>query len=299
MLKSTERLVYIRPDGMRYPLHAPPNRAVLAEEGFGTPPMEYTTDRAPFQHGDSVRSVALNPRAVQLTIIQNFCSRREYRDGRVSLLDALRPNRPTDFDTPGSLLAYLANSTKRQLDVLLDSGPGFAPPQGGWREWSFTEVLRFVAHDPLWYDPLEHLAVFSSGLFVSPPLVLPTPLAGFGVPGNLAYGGTWREQPTIVLTGPIVNPVISNLTTGDVLELTATIPAGNYVTFILRGVKSIVRNDGLNLLNSLSADSDLTTFGLEPDPTAPNGVNQLQVSGSGTTVATGTVIHWYNRYFGI
>lgn len=298
MLKSTERLVYIRPDGTRYPLHAPPNRAVLAEEGFGTPPMEYTTDRAPFQHGDSVRSLALNPRAVQLTIIQNFCSRREYRDGRASLIDVLRPNRSTDFDVPGSLLAYLANSTKRQLDVLLDSGPGFAPPQGGWREWSFTEVLRFVAHDPLWYDPVQNTVVFADAFAVLP-LVLPAPLAGFGVIGAVEYEGTWVEQPSFVVNGPMANPVITNETTGDKIELTTTIPGGDFVTYTLRGTKAIVRNDGLNLLNTLTPDSNLTTFGLEPDPTAPDGVNDITISGSGTTTATYAYMQWYSRYFGI
>lgn len=77
-LRINERLVYERPDGVRVRLHAPPSKVVLQTEGFGTPPLDYVTDRAPFQHGDTVRSWTANVRSVQVVLMQNFCSRTDY-----------------------------------------------------------------------------------------------------------------------------------------------------------------------------------------------------------------------------
>ena len=158
--RSEERLVYIRPDGVKYTLHAPPWRAVLSEEGFGTPPLEYVVDRAPFQHGDTVRTFTAGPRPIQLVIIHNFCSRADYWTGREEFLNAVKPQVGAAPPMPGKLLYYLSGRKKRQIDVLLESGPGFVQPEGGWREWSFTEAIRFVAHDPAWYDPTVNLTTF-------------------------------------------------------------------------------------------------------------------------------------------
>lgn len=251
---SGERLVYIRPDGVKYRLHAPPNKVIMSEEGFGLPPLEYVVDRAPFQHGDTVRSFHLNPRPVQLVVLHNFCSRAEYWDGRASLLDAIRPNRVTDFQVPttGKLLYYLANGQKRQLDVLLDSGPGFAPPQGGWREWSFTEVLRFTAHDPAWYDPTVQVTSFAGSTPATFPMTFPVTFTSFGKQASVAYLGTWIEYPSFTVVGPISGLRIHNETTDKQLQLAYSLPAGLSLTITLQGIKSVEQSDGVNLLNYLT-----------------------------------------------
>lgn len=295
-----ERLVYIRPDGVRYGLHSPPSRVVTAEEGFGAPPLQYVTDEAPFQHGDTVRSFRLQPRPIQFVVMQQFTSRAAYRAGRALLLDTMRPNRITDFTNPGKLLYYLADGTKRQLDVVPETGPGFTPDQGGWRAWSFTEALRFVAHDPVWYDPQQYSVTFAE---VDPawtfPVTFPITFGPFGAMTVVTYTGTWEEYPTITITGPVTAARIDNLTANTKLEMNCVIPAGNTVTINLHGRKTITRDDGVNLMGYLSGDSDLTTFALLPDPQVPGGNNQLRVTGSGTTGASSVVLTYYNRYYGI
>lgn len=299
-LRLNERLVYERPDGVRVRLHAPPSKVVLQTEGFGTPPLDYVTDRAPFQHGDTVRSWTANVRSVQVVLMQNFCSRADYWNGRAALLDAIRPNRVTDFTVPGKLLYYLGNGQRRQLDVWLESGPGFQPPQQGWRAFSFTEVLRWQAHDPAWYDPTQYTTsvVQSAGELVFP-IVFPIVFGGLGTTVGINYQGTWLEYPTIVITGPVTGPSIENTTTGKLLALATTIPAGMTATFALRNQKTITRSDGMNLLPFLTADSDLTEFALQPDPIASGGVNTLQISGSDATVDTSIEVLYYHRYIGI
>lgn len=300
--RSEERLVYIRPDGVKYTLHAPPWRAVISEEGFGTPPLEYVTDRAPFQHGDTVRTFTAGPRPIQLVVIHNFCSRADYWTGREEFLDAIKPQVGAAPPQPGKLLYYLSGNKKRQIDVLLESGPGFVQPEGGWREWSFTEAIRFVAHDPAWYDPTANLTTF---VFATEqqqlvfPITFPIVFESTEDFADLTYTGTWVEFPTIVITGPVTGFSIQNLTTGDEISLTGTILAGESVTITLRGVKTVVHSDGSSWLTHLTADSDLATFSLVPHPTAPGGLNQLRISGSGTNAQSFVSVSWYRRYFGI
>jgi hypothetical protein len=301
MMKLNERLVYVRPDGSQYPLHAPPSRVVMSEEGFGTPPMEYVVDTAPFQHGDSVRALYLLPRPVQLTVLQNFCSREDYWSGRAALLNAIRPNRITDFNTPGKLRYYLPGGIRRQLDVMLDAGPGFAPPTGGWREWSFTEVLRFVAHDPVWYDPTLRTVTVSGAASeeLEFPITFPIEFNSFGLAQDVTYLGTWEEYPSFTVVGPITGLQIVNGTTDQQIGLNYALPSGYSLTITLRGEKTIERSDGLNLLNYLTEDSDLATFSLKPDPEATDGVNTITVYGSDTDGSTEVSMQYYNRYFGI
>ncbi len=296
-----EKLYYIRPDGVKYLLHAPPGRVLMSEEGLGTPPMEYVSDQAPFQHGDTVRSFTLGVRPIQLVILQNFTSRAAYRQGRASLLDTIRPNRITNFNTQGLLRYHLADGSKREIPVVLESGPGFAPPEGGWRGWSFTEVLRFAAHDPVWRDPaINTISFVETDEDLLFPATFPIKFGGFGgVIAGLAYPGTWEEYPSFTITGPITAPSIENVTTGDKITLSYILPAGYTITITLRGQKSIVLSDGTNLLNKLTPDSDLVSFSLQPDPIAPLGVNELRVTGTGTSPATSVTMSWYNRYFGV
>jgi hypothetical protein len=302
-LQLNEQLQYIKPDGTRYRLHAPPSTVVLSTEGFGTPPLEYIVDRSPFQHGNTVRNMLLLPRPVQVVVMQNFCSRADYWSGRASLLNAIRPNRVTDYNSPGKLLYLLPNRVKRQLDVLLDDGPGFQPPQQGWRAWSFTEVLRFTAHDPVWYDPTLQSVVFDAAASsldeLEFPATFPIQFSTFGGSTSIQYDGTWLDYPTIVLTGPITSPVITNQSTGDEIGLDYAIASGETVTITLRGIKTIVNNSGDNLLYTLTAESDLTTFGIYPDPQAAGGVNTISVSGSGTDANSTVTVQYYNRYIGI
>lgn len=295
-----ERLVYIKPDGVKYGLHAPPSRVVTSEEGFGAPPLQYIVEEAPFQHGDTVRDYRLQARNVQLVVMQNFLSRADYRNGRATFLDALRPNRILDFNTQGKLLYYLANGDKRQLDVVVESGPGFAPSQGGWREWSFTEVVRFVAHDPLWYDPQIQSLVFSDidPTFVFP-VTFPITFGAFGASTQITYDGTWLSYPTFVVTGPLAGFRIENVSTNKLIQLDYSLPAGYTMTITLHGRKTITRSDGMNLMGYLSPDSDLATFALLPEPEVTDGINSLRVGGSGASGTSQVVIYWYKRYYGI
>ncbi len=148
---------YISPDGKTYELHTASKhgRWVMQSQGWGMPEIEYITQRGTFQHGETVKDFFLRPRVIQLLVNQSFCDRDGQWDGRAALLDAIRPNRQLTANgvTPGTLRRVLSDGSKRDLKVFIEQGPSFDPDSQGYREHSFKEVLRFIAHDPVIYDP--------------------------------------------------------------------------------------------------------------------------------------------------
>ena len=74
MVKATEFLKYIAPDGAEYEFHVPSfvGRWVINQSGWGTPPIEHVTERGPFQHGETVKDYFLRPRTIQLLIRLGF-----------------------------------------------------------------------------------------------------------------------------------------------------------------------------------------------------------------------------------
>lgn len=306
MIRRLEYLDYIAPDGSVYPLHVPAaiGRWVISSSGFGMPPIEYSTTAGPAQHGETVRDYRLTPRTIQLLIRQNFCGRPEYWGGRADLLDAIRPNRqllPTST-IPGTLRQTLPNGSRRSISVFIQEGPRFEPDSVGvWDSWSFQEVLRFTAYNPVWYDPAIKSATFAPSLTdLVFPITFPITFGALDTTQNVAYAGTWPEFPTFELTGPMTAPLIENLTTGEFIHLAYDVPAGDMVTIALTyGTKTVTDSNSANLVGTVTTDSDLANFHLAPDPEAMGGVNIIRISGGSVSAASGAVMRWYTRYIGI
>lgn len=115
---------------------------------------------------------------------------------------------------------------------------------------------------------------------------------------NVAYQGNVPEYPIVTIRGPIENPVVTNLVTGDTLTFSSvTLSASTTYTIDLRyGNKRVYDQGGTSRLDQLSSDSDLATFALQPAPLAAGGTNVLMVSGNGLGTATQVTVTYYNRY---
>ncbi len=290
-------------------------RWVISQSGWGTPPIEYVTQRGPFQHGETVKDFFLRPRIIQLMIRREFCDRDAWWAGRFDLLEEIRPNRQTVATAvvPGVLRRVQSDGTVRDIEVFIAEGPRFEPRVlNRWDEWSFQEVLRFIAHNPVIFDPTRVDASFTITLDLELvfPITFPITFGGGDLLDNINidYVGTWESLPIIVITGRLDNPIIQNLTTGQRLELQTIIPTGRTVTIDLTyGQKTIVDDLGNNLLGTLSTDSDLGTFHIAPVPEAPQvaaaavptGRNQMRLSGSAPDASTTVEIRFFNRFFGI
>ena len=297
------------PENRVYELITPhnPGRWVISFSGFGTPPIEYITQRGPFQHGETVKDFFLRPRVIQMLLRQNFRDRDAWWDGRAAILNEIRPNRQASATAvvPGILRMVKTDGSVIDLNVFIQEGPRFEPRQSSqWDEWSFQEVLRFVAHDPVAFTPTRVDFLFT--IVLDTDLVFPItfPITfGSGeidLTPNINYTGTWLSLPIIVIEGPIEEFRLDNLTTGEKLELSINVAAGRIVTIdTTEGVKTVTDDLGNNLLGILTPDSDLATFHIAPDPEAPLGVNAMRLQGKHPTHETSVEIRYFTRWFGI
>lgn len=112
------------------------------------------------------------------------------------------------------------------------------------------------------------------------------------------YGGDLDAYPIITLGGPLADPIITNNTTGDVLNFTGgTLGTADQWTIDLRyGHKSALDTNGSSVLRYLSNDSTLSTFRMIAEPLASGGTNSITVQ-AGTTNPNSFVEFAYNERF--
>jgi hypothetical protein len=301
---------YISPDGEQYNFNDEVDHFLFSFEGEGMPPIDYRTQRGPFQHGETLVDYFLRPRVIQLVHRRQDCNRQGYWDARRDLIDFVRPNRQTGgLLEPGILRKTFPDGTRLDINAIIQEGPRFRPRQlNEWDEFGFTEVLRFICHDPTFFDPDQDSLTFSLPTYshlVFPVTLVPGDDMVFGIStieesDTISYTGTWLTYPTIVLTGPMENPVVENITTDEKLELEYNIDEGEVVTITLEyGNKAVTNGGGTDLVGTLSTDSDLGTFHIAPDPEAPDGNNQIDVSFGGANENSQIVISYYTRFIGI
>lgn len=310
-LRPLEFDQYISPDGEVYKFNNAMDQFVISGvAGTGMPPITYRTQRGPFQHGSTVLGFVLEPRLIQLLHRRNNCSREEYWSARSDILNLLRPNRQTGGDFRLGVLRKIRAPDRitRDISVFVQSGPEFAATQQGrWDEFSFTEAIQFIAHDPIFFDPVVKVADVSPFTGVDDDIVFAFDFpfvfldAGLGETDVIVYNGTWLSYPTIIMQGPMKNPIVANLTTGEKIAFNMTIASARTVTIELAyGNKTVVDDLGNNLIGTLTADSDLATFHLAPSPEAPSGINSLSVVASGLTVGESKItLQYTERYIGI
>ena len=210
--------------------------------------------------------------------------------------------------------AYQRGWGKRDLYCLLEDGPrgDIGPGPQPFYPQGFLEVLRFVAHDPVWYGleqeetwelevDLDELRfdLASDGAYM---------VAGstgewffarssFQQTTDVVYWGTVGAKPVFTITGPFTFVSISNDTIDTELELDYTAALGETVTIDVLNLTA-VNDAGDNLLQYLTGD--LATWEISPSPQAPDRVNEItaQLVGGGVGVS-GISMIWRNRYIGL
>lgn len=308
-LKPLEFDQYISPDGEVYKFNNAMDQFVIAGiSGTGMPPITYRTQRGPFQHGVTPLGFILEPRIIQLLHRRNTNNRKNYWAARADIMNLLRPNRQNTNDLILGTLRkiYQPGRTKRDISVFIQSGPNFnATQQGRWDEYSFTEAIQFIAHDPTFFDPVEvqkTLTLDTNAEDIEFAFNFPFTFlsSALGETDTITYVGTWDTFPTILFIGPMRNPIVRNLTTGEKIKLNTTIGAGRTVTVSLQyGNKTVTDDLGTNLIGTVTTDSDLATFAIVPAPKAPSGVNSIGAAATNLTGVSKIVLEYFTRYIGI
>ena len=282
---------------------------------LGMPAALRITQRAPSQNGRSNLSGLTRERYLDLSWTLSGNDLPDYYELRQTMQEIFRMRETV----PVVLTFTLPSGAVRAVEVYIDGMLLFDD-----RAHTRTRVSGiFVADDPRLYDPTAQALTFallgnSGGLPI--PFTIPIPIGQSAIDNivELTYANASRiaasEFPIIVITGPIRNPIVENVTTGEKIDLSANggleISAGESVTIDLSGFprrdsKTIRNQNGESVSQFLSTDSDLNNFHfswageLLPDGTYGTGVNRVRAYGEGINLLTTVEFTYYNRYEGV
>lgn len=150
---------------------------------------------------------------------------------------------------------------------------------------------QFFCPDPRYYDNTTQTAVmqYTTPLGRTYPRVYPLTYGGGSQTQttSIANAGWTTTYPSITIYGPVINPVVGNLTSGQALSINYTMGASDVITISLLN-RTI-------LLNGSPARNLL--FGSSQWFNAAPGSNLFYFTGTGTTYGvTNATVQWNNAY---
>lgn len=213
--------------------------------GYGVPGMRTSDDPVPQDDGSWTGPDYLTSRDLGLTIIIRGSTPDEAVQNAEALLTAW--NLDTSIDGYGSRMQM--NLKMPGIDERIIRG---RPRRADLRTarivgTNIAAELEFFCPDPLWYSVTEHTQAFS----------LSEPETGRGYDRGYDYGyggattsgiellnnaGSRGVWPTATIAGPVVNPYIQNLDTGQTLTFTITLAADE--TLVVDFAEKTVLLDG-------------------------------------------------------
>ena len=167
-------------------------------------------------------------------------------------------------------------------------------------------AVSLFCPDPLFYDPEARYVNFelggAGGTPVPTPVPTPSGQSKLDAVNIATTFGNYHSFPTLIrITGPITDPVITNLTLDRKLDFTGiTIGAGHYYDInLLYGLKSVIDDLDANKIADLTDDSNLDSWMIAAHPVAVDGKNSIQVTGTAGSSATKIQIAWSDKYLGV
>lgn len=265
--------------------------------GLGLPPATNFYERAPLQDGATRRGFRLDPRQFQITFyVPASC--REIRQRKLAHIYSI-------FSLSDSLLTLrfiLPDYDKRLIDFTLES---FIDQSSNDRVSRMRDEGQFVvcqclAPDPAFYGPSSTVVTFElenqEGTPVPTPV--PTPIGEDVLDDTeiVLYAGSANSYPVIRINGPIIDPAITNETTGYSIEFVddTEIVLGDWWE-IDTAAGTIVDEAGDSQLGSLSSESSLSLFYLLREAEAPSG-NIITATGHRVSGATSITLTYDTRY---
>lgn len=168
------------------------------------------------------------------------------------------------------------------------------PTASYWRAFGFIANNSFGTTA---YTGLSHAATYNVQLSDAQVAALSDAMngtfAGYAASGVVPYTGSYDDLPVITLTGPLGDPVVTNVTTSRKLDFTgSTIPAGvTYTIDLSRDTLSVVDQGGTIHTDELTDDSDLGSWTI-----AAGQSNYVQVTAATSGTASAAQIVYRNRY---
>lgn len=262
-----------------------PPYVYLTSSGFGGGGCDVQTVQAPYQHGSTFLAALLVPRSLSLTFVIQAQDTEDLYARRRAITRAFSP-----AAGEGRLVWIQGERSFSLRCVVGSASPAF--PQGRQSTgptWQ-TVTVDLTASDPCWFeDALEqHLQGLTGGLAF--PAAFPAHFAFVSPTVTIDNPGDVESPVTIRVTGPALNPVIANATTGEQIGLTLDLAPGEWVeirtTF---GAASCRLDDGSSAMGAVQPDS--VFWQMQPGP------NVLTYADSGGDASV--LIQYSPRYTGV
>ena len=282
--------------GIEYSLSDGVTCKLIEQDGVGLPPLHRIAERGPQQDGESDRGFRLDPRVVSLVLKVEGDTMYIKRD---ALAGWMKPR-----NAAVALKWVRDDGAVRQLDAHYIEQ--LTLPSNVASRYFMKVPAQFKAADPTFYDPtLVHVgfAISLGAEEFAVPLVIPWSIGAAVLDSTTAvtYLGTWKTYPIITVDGPVDDLIITNQTTGDILDFTgdSVAVAKQRIIDLRYGHKTIVDETGANKIAMLTAASDISTWHLAAAPDALGGVNSINVTGDSGSAATAVRIDYYTRYISL
>lgn len=290
-----DKIIWIDASGNTYPLTSDYKFRVLSGmKGRFMPPISFTKDEVPLQHGSRTRQRKVKDRDVDIPLLIKAETEVELRDKMRSTLRMLNP-----LKDDGILRCIAADGSVRELTCRYSGGLEGDESRENKGKWWQKAILVFNADDPFWHDSSTIVQTFklneNPGTFFP---ILPLRLVSSTVFADITIDNTGDVEtyPEWIISGPGEAIKITNMTTGEVIYFDhpdAILQAGETVTINTTpfgpNKKTITKSDGTNVFYWLSDDSSLWEL--------QDGNNAIQIQMANATSDSFIQLTYKNRYW--
>lgn len=214
------KLEYINSKGETIELYGRPFR-LLNVTGLGDVEAEIQMQKAPYQDGATLIDTALEPRYIDIEIKVMGSDNLDTEAKRRKVASIFNPR------LKAGTLRYISDSGIREIKAIATSLPNF-PDGNDNRQATFQKALiQLVAPDPHWKDFITEnykLEDFVGNFHFK--FHFPVRFATRGDSRILLNKGDVPTPIIVEFRGSAVNPRITNVTTGEFIQVNRTIPPG-------------------------------------------------------------------------
>lgn len=276
-------------------------RLLKAYNGTAALPVAHQTVRAPYQDGVTRLDTNAIERSVTLEVMVIGSDLEDLQAKIRALATGLNP-----LAGQGFLYFTQEDGTVYYLKAIPNTTPVLDTQV---RSLTYQKAtLSFIAHDPFWYTSGTGtsitLSISGHAFFpfygVTQSVTRPTKhIMGSASPRGTANNtGNWPTPISVIIYGEIVDPLLTNVTTGEYLSFDGTIASGarlqvttGYGNQTCRYYTSSADTTGTNAFSYVNIGS--TFFLLSA------GTNDLVLTYTSANAPASAIISWESKYTGI
>jgi hypothetical protein len=198
----------------------------LSSDGFGGTDNEIQTRRGAYQDGSTLQQVRLSPRTLMIRFLILAADRAGVEQKRRRVAAAFNPRNGL-----GTLVWTQEDGSQYALRcVAVGGSPQFLAGRNSQGQVWQEVIVDLQAPDPCWFDA-EATTLPLAGLTggASFPIAFPCSFAAMGSTMVVTNEGDIAAPIRIEIPGPVLNPVVENLTTGEQIALTLDVLEGQTV----------------------------------------------------------------------